>query len=291
MTATVDSKTCSRCGCVKSLDAFYKTRRNKDGLHNTCKSCTSSRAKELRDARRPPVAPKSTTHKVCSRCKQEKPFSEFGARTSRGYYQAYCKPCAASIAKLRPKKEKRAVPPVTPLFRVCPMCKENLPKACFGKDNFRANGLSVYCINCNQTRMRAWVAKNLEKKRAHDKAYYEAHRERYRAQMKEYIARNAEILDEYHRRYRRDNAGKIAANNIARIRSERQATPSWANFEKINAIYAEAKRLFELDGIERHVDHVVPIKHKLVCGLHVEHNLQILTAAENMAKKNRFEVQ
>lgn len=58
------------------------------------------------------------------------------------------------------------------------------------------------------------------------------------------------------------------------------ATPRWATRWKIDFIYAVAR----LTG--RTVDHVVPINHPLVCGLHVEHNLQIISHAENTAKGN-----
>ena len=70
----------------------------------------------------------------------------------------------------------------------------------------------------------------------------------------------------------------------ARIR----ATPPWANFEKIRAIYDEAARLTWLTGVEHTVDHQIPLRNPLVCGLHNEFNLQVLPKYLNDRKGNAF---
>lgn len=64
--------------------------------------------------------------------------------------------------------------------------------------------------------------------------------------------------------------------------------PKWANKEKIKEIYKQANKMTLETGILYQVDHIIPLNSKLVCGLHVETNLQILTKSENCKKGNRF---
>ncbi len=52
-------------------------------------------------------------------------------------------------------------------------------------------------------------------------------------------------------------------------------------------IYREARRVTKLTGTWHHVDHIIPLNGKDVCGLHVPWNLQILTAVDNMFKSNK----
>lgn len=70
----------------------------------------------------------------------------------------------------------------------------------------------------------------------------------------------------------------------------RNARPVWADIESIKNIYITAKELTKSTGIKYEVDHVIPIKHPLVCGLHVETNLQIILENENRVKSNTFYV-
>ena len=82
--------------------------------------------------------------------------------------------------------------------------------------------------------------------------------------------------------------GKWVAYVIARQTRVKKATPIWADKDAIKQFYIEAQRLTTETGIKHEVDHIIPIQGKLVSGLHVPANLQILTEFENISKSNRF---
>ena len=87
-----------------------------------------------------------------------------------------------------------------------------------------------------------------------------------------------------------EQKGKWVAYVVARQTRIKKATPGWADLEKIKEFYIEAQRLTKETGIPHEVDHIIPIKGKLVSGLHVSANLQILTEKENQTKNSRYEV-
>lgn len=74
---------------------------------------------------------------------------------------------------------------------------------------------------------------------------------------------------------------------------KRKATPPWLTDEhklEIKKIYEIAKEKTKTTGIKYDVDHIVPLKGKDVCGLHVPWNLQLLTEFENGSKNNKLEI-
>lgn len=68
----------------------------------------------------------------------------------------------------------------------------------------------------------------------------------------------------------------------------RLATPPWANRAAVLKIYKERERISAVTGIPHDVDHIIPIVHPEVCGLHYDQNLRIIPASENRSKSNLF---
>lgn len=101
---------------------------------------------------------------------------------------------------------------------------------------------------------------------------------------------NRDAVNEIARRSRKKNIDVALYHNRQRAILKSTAMPAWANKSKIRKIYAEAREMTKATGNVHHVDHIIPIKGKNVCGLHVETNLQILTASENLKKFNKYEV-
>jgi hypothetical protein len=150
----------------------------------------------------------------------------------------------------------------------------------------------------NQT----YYSENAESMRARATAYRQDNPEMVKEQFSSWYAKNGDALKPKKAIYRAENRGKIEAYrskwelenphkrnaiNARRRATKLQATPAWADQARIAELYAEAVRLTKETGIEHHVDHIVPLVSKLVCGLHCEFNLRVTLGAENLTKGNR----
>lgn len=65
-----------------------------------------------------------------------------------------------------------------------------------------------------------------------------------------------------------------------------RARPPWANLKAINGFWKQSMRRTAETGVQHSVDHIVPLIHPFVCGLHVENNLRIIPLADNIRKSN-----
>lgn len=81
---------------------------------------------------------------------------------------------------------------------------------------------------------------------------------------------------------------KRTAHQVRRECNKLNATPAWADLKAIEKFYIQAKNREQDFGIKYHVDHVVPLLGDTVCGLHVEYNLQLLPAVDNIKKGNKL---
>lgn len=71
----------------------------------------------------------------------------------------------------------------------------------------------------------------------------------------------------------------------ARIRI---AMPPWVDVNEIRRVYEKRARIVSETGVEHHVDHIIPLAGKNVCGLHVPWNLQVIPGEANRRKSNRL---
>lgn len=110
---------------------------------------------------------------------------------------------------------------------------------------------------------------------------------------REYYKKNRDKLLARQKKWRATERGKaIEREKRAKRRVlENQRTPSWADPDAIRCLYQEALRKTLETGIVHHVDHIIPIKGKLVSGLHIETNLQVIPAEDNIKKSNKYQVE
>jgi len=77
------------------------------------------------------------------------------------------------------------------------------------------------------------------------------------------------------------------AASSTRKAAKLNATPVWANEKYIKLWYKLAQVEAKRTGRVVHVDHIIPLQGKNVCGLHCEDNMQLLLAEDNYSKGNK----
>lgn len=121
------------------------------------------------------------------------------------------------------------------------------------------------CYECAET----WKKNNTDKLKQHRSTYYNSHLEEIREKDRE------KMLAQW---------GRKRAKRL-------QREPNWLSDQQkyeIEQKYWLAKMATLRSGEKHVVDHIVPLNGKIVSGLHVPCNLQVITAKENSKKSDRF---
>jgi len=117
---------------------------------------------------------------------------------------------------------------------------------------------------------------------------YVQKKEHILAVSKKWSEKNKDKKAKYVKEYQSRNPEILLANCVKRRARKLLAQPSWANEFYMKEIYHLYKLRSKITDKKLHVDHIVPLKSDLVCGLHNEFNLRIITAEQNMKKGNRY---
>ena len=164
-------------------------------------------------------------------------------------------------------------------FETVDEIRDLLPSCRFGHTEGRyTNG---GCKRCAKIKAAAWRANNRERRREIVQAHKERNREAIRVASSQYYRLNAEECKRRNISWQKRNLDKINAWNARYRAAKRNAFPDWGQHKDMEALYKKGRE----EGLD--VDHIVPLRSKYVCGLHVLANLQLLSPLENINKSNK----
>jgi len=151
-------------------------------------------------------------------------------------------------------------------MKTCSSCKETKDLSQYSRQSSNRDGLCSQCKTCRSTKLKEWKSSNRAKVIQDRKAWKKDNPESGRETLRKWKIRNKD---------------KVLASKAQRRASKLSATPSWSEKELIEKVYLKAS------SYGAHVDHIVPLKSEVVCGLHVWANLQLLSPTDNISKGNR----
>lgn len=174
-------------------------------------------------------------------------------------------------------------------MKKCYACKEIKPLAEFSNSSARYDGKQSACKACKKKQSQAHFSRlDVKQKRCLDQKKWRLDNPTKASETaKRWRDKNLEIVRQSIKDWHLKNP--IRSVVLARMREKRVAvaTPAWANLKRIRAKYAVARRITALTGIPHSVDHFYPICSEIVCGLHCEANLRVITLEDNMRKHRK----
>ncbi len=220
--------------------------------------------------------------KHCSRCDCWFILDLFGkSKSTKDLLLCICRKCSAEISRNYYIKNTQKI-------------KEKVKKYTEENPNIRLKASrKYYKNNKNELNRRAREYKkcNPEKIKERSRKNYIKNKEKITERNKKWVENNRDKVRASARKSAKKNAARVNAFNSKRRADKLNATPKWLTDEQISSmqsVYKESHRLTKETGIKYHVDHIVPLRGKTVCGLHVPWNLRIVKAEENLHKLNKL---
>ena len=165
--------------------------------------------------------------------------------------------------------------------KVCNKCQ--LFKLEYHKDSNKKDGLCTICADCKVYNTKSWAKANPDRVRDKGLTYY------YSNKDDPTFTGKRKVIE---KRWRESNPDKRSANEAKRRASKLNATPPWLTDEQcahMQRTYRLCAVISAATGQKYHVDHIVPLQGKNVCGLHVPWNLRVIPAKLNLEKGNKHD--
>jgi hypothetical protein len=214
----------------------------------------------------------------------------------------------------------------TPVIKQCNECKLNKPLTEFVKDSRKSGGYRNKCKECRNVYLRNrynnkksqiseyqknWRENNPDKAKRYTRKTYlnrviglgreeirRKSREEYwknvskkRAELRKSYQKHSDKRKEYAKKYKKKNPHWNRMHESNRRARKLRAVPPWLSEThkyQIQLMSELARNLEKETGAKYHVDHIHPLKHENLCGLHVPWNLQVIPESENISKSNKF---
>ena len=199
----------------------------------------------------------------CNTCDTLKTVDNFNKKSSaRIGYMSICKPCRSIKSKSRYVEKKEKIKESVRAYRI---------------NNAEIIKEKKRIYNKKVTKEQWWRDRHSEKRRLECKKWRESNKEKVKKYNKSYKDSNKELCSGISRR-------RISSKRTRCLDLSKELKIELSRFSEIVRFLnkKEGKRSF-------HVDHIIPLNHKDICGLHVPWNLQILTSSENSSKSNKFD--
>ena len=169
-------------------------------------------------------------------------------------------------------------------MKICARCQE---EKAFSEFHRRGASYKSYCKVCRSLEYLSNRETEQQKRREH----YLNNRESYLQRAKQQRLNNPEQKQAWNKVWASNNKDYYAMYASFRRKGVKQATPSWLTEDDIflfEEIYDLARLRTKVTGLEWHVDHIIPINGRLVCGLHTPDNLQVILGSTNRKKSNKW---